>query len=81
MTSGDTLLVEQVPGADAGLATSAALESTRVQASLFATALLALGVETGVVLLVRTRRRVSTQRSSSRALELNASEAEGGAFR
>ena len=54
-----TLLVDQVPGADAGLVTSAALESARVQASLFATALLALGVVTGVVLLLPARRYLS----------------------
>ena len=54
------VLVDQVPGADAGLATSAALEAARAQASLFAVVLLALGIATAVVLTVRARRPRST---------------------
>lgn len=54
------VLVDQVPGADAGLGTSAALESARAQASLFAVHLLVLGIATGVVLLIRASRPRST---------------------
>lgn len=49
------VLVDQVPGADAGLATWAALESARAQVSLFALLPLILGLATGAVLTVRAR--------------------------
>ena len=49
-------LVDMVPGADAGLATSPGLEWSRAQAAVLGSALLLLGVGSGGALLVRRRR-------------------------
>jgi hypothetical protein len=55
-----TVLVDAVPGADAGIATSPALEAARSQALLSGLTLLALGAATGIALLVKALRRRPT---------------------
>lgn len=50
-----TSLVDLVPGADAGIATSPALERARADSAVLGAALLGLGVVVGTVLLLRYR--------------------------
>lgn len=60
-------LVDMVPGADAGIATSAALEAARASSLAWGLVLLGLGVATAVVLLIRARRGLGAATSSSGA--------------